>query len=158
MFIHYIAEVQREEIRKTASRAHFLSIITDGTTDSSIRETEMIYVRFAIQGKIHTTFIGVKQVERGTGAYLLEAVSSTMDDQFGDTWRTKINGMGTDGASVNTGKKNRLIALMKKELQHPFILGTHCSAHWLELAYRDIAKDVPLFRKVNDFLLNLYIF
>ncbi len=157
-FLHYIAEVQRKTILNTYNGAAFLSIITDGTTDSSITETEMVYCRSAIHGKIHTTFIGVTSVERGSGAHLLGAVSSIMDGQFGESWRGKVVGLGVDGASVNTGKHNGLIALMKRELDRPFIQGIHCSAHRLELSYKDSMKQVPLFSKVDTFLLNLYLF
>ena len=98
------------------------------------------------------------QVETGTAVNLLGAVSQLMTGTFGESWKNKIVGVGADGASVNMGKDNGFIALLKKDLGRPFIQGIHCSAHRLELAYKDVVKVVPLFKKIDDFLLNLYLF
>ena len=59
VFIHYIAKVQRRRLVATCNAVSFVSVITDGTTDSSVTETEMVYMRFATQGNIRTHFVGV---------------------------------------------------------------------------------------------------
>ena len=118
----------------------------------------MVYIRYASQGTIHTNFVGVSHVERGTGVNIQQAVCSLMDKQFGETWRNKLVDLEVDGAAVNTGKQSRFIALVKTGLDHPFIQGIHCSAHRLELTIKDVVKAVPMLQKVHQFLLNMFYY
>ena len=52
-----IAEVQRNEIRKLLVESKFVSMIVDGSMDSSITDNEMIYIHTCLQGTIQTNFI-----------------------------------------------------------------------------------------------------
>ncbi|KAK6165100.1 hypothetical protein SNE40_023659 [Patella caerulea] len=49
-------------------------------------------------------------------------------------------GIGTDGASVMTGKKNGVIVKLRKH--SPALIGLHCSAHRLSLAASQAANSV----------------
>ncbi|XP_061168890.1 zinc finger protein 862-like [Saccostrea echinata] len=42
--------------------------------------------------------------------------------------------------------------------ERPFVKGIHCSAHRFELAYKDGTKDIPIHKKCELLLLNLYLF
>ena len=53
-----------------------------------------------------------------------------------------------------TGSKNGVIA----KLDRPFLIGIHCCAHRLELAYKEACKSIPLYVKVSQLLENLYLF
>ncbi|KAG7172978.1 Zinc finger protein 862-like 5, partial [Homarus americanus] len=64
-----------------------------------------------------------------------------------ETWKQKLVGIGIDGASVMTGCRNGLIAQLKRDLEKPELEGIHCTAHKIELAYKDAVKDVPLAKK-----------
>ena len=70
-----------------------------------------------------------------------------------NTLLSKLVAMGSDGASVMLGKKSRVIALLKEQ---PSMIGVHCSAHKLELSYKDAIKKVPLAEKVITLLSGLY--
>lgn len=59
---------------------------------------------------------------------------------------------------VMTGHLNGVVAKIKKQLDKPYILGVHCSAHRLELAYKDVVSKVPLYKKVDLLMINLYLF
>ncbi|KAJ8038365.1 hypothetical protein HOLleu_15763 [Holothuria leucospilota] len=50
-FATSIAEAERERMRKDFSTAKFIAAISDGTTDSSFQETEIVYVRHCQAGK-----------------------------------------------------------------------------------------------------------
>ena len=50
--------------------------------------------------------------------------------------------IATDGAAVMMGVKNSMVARIEKELEQPFIQAIHCSAHRLELAYKDVCKKI----------------
>ena len=58
--------------------------------------------------------------------------------------------MGSDGASVMLGKKSGVLVLLKE--QQPSLIGIHCSAHRLELCYKDAMKKVPMAEKVLTLL------
>ena len=61
--------------------------------------------------------------------------------------------MGVDGASVNLGVKNGLVALVRKEI--PWVIGVHCLNHRLELAVKD-ALGKTYFEEVTNILTSLY--
>ena len=44
-FIESIAEEQRMQLRSVIEKAHYFSIMVDGTTDSSVTEAEIMYIR-----------------------------------------------------------------------------------------------------------------
>lgn len=52
VFLNSIADIERQRIRELYDKSHFLSIITDGTTDTSVTETEMIFTRTAQKGLV----------------------------------------------------------------------------------------------------------
>ena len=62
-------------------------------------------------------------------------------------------GVCTDGASVNTGVKNGLGALLKEEYPHIFVFW--CVCHRLELAIQDAFKGTLLF-DIKEILMRLY--
>lgn len=55
-FTHYIAEVQRLQLKEKLKNAPFIAPMMDGSTDKSITEQEIVYVRFAKQGIVHEEF------------------------------------------------------------------------------------------------------
>ena len=71
-----------------------------------------------------------------------------------NTFLSKLVTMGSDGASVMLGKKSEVLALLKE--QQPSLIGVHCSAHRLELCYKDAMKKVPIAEKVLTLLTGLY--
>ena len=50
----------------------------------------------------------------------------------------KLIGFGSDGASNMTGQKHGMVTHMKND--HPDMIGIHCPAHRLELAFKDVIK------------------
>ena len=69
-------------------------------------------------------------------------------------FKKKLVALGSDGASVMLGKNNGVIALLKA-IQSA-TLPVHCSAHRLELAYKDTIKKIPIAEKVVTLLSGLY--
>ena len=57
-----------------------------------------------------------------------------------------------------TGSKNGVIQKLRDELDRKFILGVHCSAHRLELAFKEACKSINLYVKVSQLMENLYLF
>ena len=114
-----------------------------------------------MQGNIYVNFVAIKNVERGDAAHIKDAIYSALSTTelcgTKDNWKDKLIGMGSDGASVMTGVRGGVIALIRRDLDKP-IQGIHCSAHKLELAVKDCAKKVTICNKVQLLLLGIYLF
>lgn len=67
---------------------------------------------------------------------LKKAISGTFEDAGVNTWQEKLVAFGTDGTSVNLGKKAGIAALLKKEV--PYLVDFHCLPHRLELALLEL--------------------
>jgi hypothetical protein len=51
-FSVFIAETERKTLREKLEQARFLSITSDGSTDCDTTEQEIVFVRFAVKGKL----------------------------------------------------------------------------------------------------------
>lgn len=157
-FIGYIANVEKQRLKATVSRAPFMSIITDGTTDSSIQEAEALLVRTSYKGDIRVNFMAVVTVTKPDADHISKALMQKAEERLGDEFKKKLIGTGTDGASVMLGKKGGTVALIKNALKRPFIIAVHCSGHRLELAFKDAMKKIPAFGKIDALLLSVFYF
>ena len=82
-----------------------MSLICDGSTDSSHTEAELAYVV-----SINVHFVGVKNIAKGDAQVIEVAMSTLFTDYFAyPSWEKKIVGTGTDGASSMLGKKRKLM-------------------------------------------------
>ena len=158
-FVHYIAEVERNKLKQRYHESDFVALVIDGSTDSSVTEQELLYLRTSKNGVVTTNYLSVCAVGKANAvnihAAVREAVSRELDVTPED-FMNKIASLGTDGAAVMQGKRGGLVALMK-ELQ-PCLVGIHCMAHRLELAFKKTVKSFPVFAKIDQLLLDLYMF
>ncbi|XP_045921378.1 zinc finger protein 862-like [Micropterus dolomieu] len=154
-FMHYIAEVERNNIRGNLKNTKFLSIMSDGSTDSPVKEEELVYVRFCHKGKIESKFVGINAVEKADAAHISKAISDIMEGVC-DEWESKLVALGTDGAAVMTGAKSGVVSRLKGD--RAYIIGIHCMAHRLELAFSDAICSNVMFQKIEDLLSGLYTF
>ena len=157
-FVKAIATDLRRGTMSLVKEAPFLSLISDGATDSSHKEAEVAYVRFALHGETFIKFVGLKNIGKADADGISNALNVMMTGSFGEVWKTKVVGFGTDGANVMLGSNNGTVKKIKDHLERPYILPSHCSAHRLELAYKDACKKVLLYQKVDTMMLNLYLF
>ena len=95
-FCHYIAEAERTVAHKEIESVNFVSLISDGVTDSSHTEAEIVYTRYAFKGKVSVKFIGVKNVTKGDSSSITKAILDTMDTYIGQFYHSKFIGMNTD--------------------------------------------------------------
>ena len=78
------------------------------------------------------------------------SVKSIIDSEY---FMAKLVGFGSDGASVNAGKKEGVKSLIQHE--KPWIIFEWCIAHRLELALKDGLKGTG-FHDINDLILKMY--
>ena len=159
LFTEFIAKAERRKQKQELAGAPFISIITDGSTDCSITEQEIHYVRFAIQGEIKHICLGIESVEKANAIHLVEAIERSFKIKMEmDTkdWEKKLVGLGSDGASVMLGKNGGVAAILKRT--QPCMVAVHCTAHRLELAFKDAMKKCNIFKTLLALLLNVYLF
>ena len=153
-FIHYIAEDERRKMRARLSESKFISVMSDGSLNSAVMEEEMIYIRSASEGKVKVDFVGVKAVSKPDATNIAEAVCSIMDSEVSTDWKDKLVALTIDGASVMTGVNNGVVTKLRAD--RPNVLGIHCMAHKLKLAFSDGIRKNVMVRKVEDLLIGLY--
>lgn len=157
-FMKYIAEVERNSLRAEVEQASFLSIMSDGSTDTDVTQEEILYLRLCNKGKVEVSFVGIQAVERADAESITNSITSLMTRVCGeDKWQNKLVACATDGASVMTGERRGVVSRLKaKNGSH--VLGIHCMAHRLELAFKASVKSCTLTSQVEDLLSGLHVF
>ena len=92
-FVKAIATNQCNITVSLVEKARFLSMISDGSTDSSHREAEICYVRLAVHGEILTKFVGLKNIGKANADGISQALTTMMTGSFGSVWKTKVLGL-----------------------------------------------------------------
>ncbi|KAL7386854.1 hypothetical protein ABVT39_014860 [Epinephelus coioides] len=141
-------------MRARLSDGKFISVMSDGSLYSAVMEEEMVYVRSASEGKVKVDFVGVKAVSKPDATNISEAVCSIMDSEVSADWKNKLVALTIDGASVMTGVNSGVVTKLRAD--RPYVLGIHCMAHKLELAFSDGIRKNVMARKVEDLLSGLY--
>lgn len=154
-FASAIANVQRNALQKHLQECKFVSVIVDGSMDSSITDNEMVYIQTCKEGSVQTNFIYCCQVQRGTAPRIVEAIQRAIETVTDwSEFKSKMVALGSDGASVMLGKNNGVIALL--QTIQPSMIAVHCSGHRLELAFKDTLKKVANADKVVTLLSGLF--
>lgn len=155
-FIEYIAEIQRNEIAELLKKNNFFSTLNDSSTDSSVSEQEVVYVKTLNENyEPVTKFLAVKKLSGGDATSIKQAVINSIEND-GDCsdWRDRLVCCTVDGASVMTGRLNGMVKQVQEEVPH--LIGVHCTAHRLELAIHDAAKQVKYVTDIDNTLQELY--
>lgn len=124
----FIAEAERHKLKEALATTKFLSVMSDSSTDSSVMEEELVYVRWATAGKMEVCFVGVQSVDKPDATQITKAITSLMETVSGNEdgtgqWLEKLVACGTDGASVMTGVKRGVVTQLCQD--RSYILGIH---------------------------------
>jgi len=65
-------------------------------------------------------------------------------------WKEKLISTGTDGASVMIGRLGGVVVRLQAQVPH--VIGIHCVAHNLELAFADTVKSCEVMKQVKKVL------
>lgn len=145
-------------MKEAIKSCKFLSILCDGSTDVSVREEEVCYLRMVTEGAVTVQLLGMHGVTRPNAVNIHQAIEDSVRDYSSitvDEFYQKLVALGSDGAAVMVGRKGGVAALLLEK--QPALQPIHCFAHRLELAYKDTLKAIPLFVKVDTLLLNIYL-
>lgn len=170
LFVHFIAEAQRNFFLQSISDTNFISFLMDGATDAGNKEQEVIFVNFcrrdvkALEVRSCTRYLTIVNPASGNSEGLVSCLQGAFTERLNVDICQKdsvlntegmpvLIGGGTDGASVNVGIHHGMKAQMQETL--PWLYWAWCFCHRLELACKD-AFTSSLFQDINEMLLRLY--
>ena len=158
-FTKAIAQIVREKVTDHIASARFSVALVDGSSDVSVIENEIVYVRVCCNGNPRTMFVYSAQVARGQATNIMDAIERSITENLMAKWEdfTKtLVALGSDGASVMLGTERGVAALLRKDA--PWLVAVHYYGHRLELAFKDVTKKVPLLERLNVLLYGLFYF
>ena len=153
-FTDYIAEQMKAPLKEVLAKAKYYSILTDGSTDSSVTEQELIYVLFlSDDGKANTRFLSIENPAVADAPHLVECIKTAFNRIGIVDFSTHLHGLNVDGASVNLGVHRGVAALLKEV--SPWLTAIHCFNHRVELAAKDAFAN-SVFDEIDQMLAFLY--
>ncbi|XP_070550824.1 zinc finger protein 862-like [Ptychodera flava] len=164
-FMKSIADNLKRRISGEIKDANFVSALADGSTDRSVVEQEITYIRYVGKEKLPITRqVSVVQVENAQSQGVFDAlvtglaeVDLNMQDLHPDSGKTpSLVCANFDGASVNMGKKTGVVTKIKGII--PSVVGIHCVAHKLELSILDASKRLKIMTDFEEILKGIFSF
>ena len=152
-FIDTIGKDMKDSFVKDLLDANYYSVLTDGSTDASITEQEVVYVLYLSGGEPKVKFLGIEAPDQATADGLKENIEKAFQNIGITPMYDSLANLCVDGASVNTGIHNGLGAKMQAHAEWLTII--HCFNHNLELAVKD-AFDKTFFKEIDNMLLKLF--
>ena len=138
--------------------------LADGSTDISVLEQELVYIRFInSEGVAKTVMANIVELEHGHAVGVLDGIKKALKDGLGidfdhlahDQPGPSLVCANFDGASVMQGLKGGVVGLMMREI--PQFISMHCIAHKLELAVLDCVKHLPFLMKYDDTIKGIFV-
>ena len=161
VMIDYIAKHLSNELKEHLEQTEFFSILTDGSTDTSIIEKEAIFVITfdptppgTDKVSIKITYMDLADLSDAGSRNILKCIKNSFSSIIGiDNFMQKLVGFGSDGAAVNSGKKEGVKTLLQQD--NPWLTFGWCVAHRLELALKDSLSGTA-FDDVDELILRMY--
>ncbi|XP_070564482.1 uncharacterized protein C17orf113-like [Ptychodera flava] len=152
-----IADTVRGELGNLIRRSPYIGILVDESVNITVHKKLIVYIRIISHAGPKTVFLRNVTVHNGTAETVMDAILETL--RANDIAPRKVMGLGSDGASVMTGKHNGVAARFKRK--NPFLVSVHCAAHRVALAATDASKRGKGVDKISDYrttINNLYNF
>ena len=92
LFGDYIGEVTVDSFKKDFAKAKYYSVLTDGSTDTSVFEEEAIYVLFLDDGIPKTKYFIIENVKHGNAEGLHDAIKLHSKDSVLRSLKTQLLG------------------------------------------------------------------
>ena len=145
-FMEALSKVVEEENLRKFRNAKYYALLFDESTDISVCQNLIVYIRAVIDGRVQTHFLTLSNLDGCTAEAIYERPTSIVENKGLD--RYCLIALGTDGASTMVGKRSGVTTRFKNV--NPFILSTHCASHRLALASSDAAKSLPFLVKYQE--------
>lgn len=151
-----IKDVITHDLKADLNNSAVFSVLTDGSTDTGVIEEEIIFVKYFKDGLQQTRFLTLQPPEQSSGLGLKAAVEKGFQSvgMAMMDWKPKVTSFGTDGASVNTGAQNGLVALLRQDM--PWLTGIWCVAHLFERGLLGAISNENFLSDIKELLQGLY--
>ena len=149
-----LSNVIDDQISDKLKKSPVITILTDESTDIVVHHKLCINVRVVDPLSLNpsTYFLTDIQLEHANGKEIFEKISGHLKIKGIDM--KNVTGLGTDGASVMTGRVEGLTGHFLRA--NPHIQNNHCSAHRLALCAEQAGDRVPTVVKFRETLTALY--
>ena len=161
-FIHEIAQAIRFKLVGILCSTSVFSLLSDGSQPKKTgSEKELIFIRTVRSGSPVSFIVGLQDVG-DFGDPNASNLKRSIDDIFEnkvviphDKYVKGLIAATADGASVNMGQYNGLLAKLRNE-DRPWLISIHCVSHRVELAMKDAILKISEFEDIKQFMITLY--
>ena len=122
------------------------NFLTDGSKDASITEKEAIFtIHFDLSPigedrvKICTSSLDLADLKNANSRWVIEAINDSFKSIGIDIYMDKFGRFGSDGASVNCGKKEGVKTLLQES--NEWLAFCWCVGRRLELSLKDSLSE-----------------
>ncbi|XP_053373826.1 zinc finger protein 862-like [Mercenaria mercenaria] len=135
-----IADVILEDKLSELKKCGVYSIVLDESTDNANRKRLLVYAQYLSKSEIDTCLLN--NIEITEGSATADVIVSKILMELRDKGLNLDNlvGVGTDGASVMTGRRNGVVKQLRDKC--PSLVGVHCAAHRCALAASQATKNI----------------
>ncbi|KAG1686926.1 Transmembrane protein C17orf113 [Nymphon striatum] len=155
-----IYTVLDDDMTDAINTSPYYGVMLDETCDVTIEKKLAIYIRYLnpTTGQVHVSFAGNEHITDCTALGIENALIEFLHrkgilNENNDNI-SKCMGLGTDGASVMTGRLNGLGARLKR--RNSKLTQVHCAAHRLNLASSQAGKAIPYMSEYHRHIGILY--
>ena len=116
-FVDCVGKTMKEDFVKDILNDRYYSILTDGSTDASILEQEVLYVLFlSSSGVAVLKFLSVDTPQHAHADGLKQCIEDSFQRIGIPSVSSRLASMNVDGAAVNTGIHSGLGVMFKEML------------------------------------------
>ena len=148
-----IGKVTMDSLQKDLANAHYFCVLSNGSTDSSVIEEEIVYLLFLKSGKPLLKLLSTEPANNTNAEGIIECIKTAFERIGILDFQKRIMGLNVDDASVNTGVHNSVGVLMQADLL--WLQAIHCYNHPLKLAIKDAFKN-DNFNEIDETLMTFY--
>ena len=153
-FLQVLATVVEEQQFSLLRSSKFFSLLTDESTDISVKKQLVLVARYLSGKQVKTAFVEISDIPDGTANTITQAIHSFMAKRSLDI--NHLRGFATDGASVMVGRHSGVATQLKRSC--PSLISIHCVNHRLALAASHAADHIPYLQRFKTHLRNLFYF
>ena len=155
-FLHSISNVLKEELFEKLQSSPFVTVLADESTYITVNKRLVIYAQILNPTSFETSteFVANVKLSDGTGEGIANAIYREL--QSCGVPPEKIMGLGSDGASVMTGRGKGVTGMMLRK--NPHLLNVHCIAHRLALCTSQAAESVPAMKDYQEVITSIYYY
>ena len=114
IFDDFIRKVTMDSLKKDLTKAHYYSVLCNGSTDKSAIEQEAIFILFLCDGFPALRYLSIESVDNATvTGVFLSSLTTAFEKSGVLSFEKSLLGLHCDQASVNLGHFGGLGALIK---------------------------------------------